>query len=195
MAFPPPGGILALDLATVLGWAYGLPTGCAPATPLEIAAGHNFPPPECGSFRCGSTDCEDPEFFGTYHVWLQNMLDTLKPFLVGFEAPIVGMYMAKDGEGRPKINIKTVKRLMGLAANTEAICYINGLGDECWEEHLMTIKKHATGNGRADKKMMMDAGRARGWQFVDDNACDAMWLWDKLDAEYTNRLENEARAS
>ena len=42
---------------------------------------------------------------------------------------------------------------------------------------VKTIKKYATGNGNADKEMMMDAYRARwGCDPVDNNEADAKWL-------------------
>ncbi len=40
------------------------------------------------------------------------------------------------------------------------------------------IKKHATGKGNAGKPQMIAAARARGWNPVDDNHADAMWILD-----------------
>ena len=37
------------------------------------------------------------------------------------------------------------------------------------------IKQVATGRGNASKGEMMQAGRAKGWQFRDHNECDALW--------------------
>lgn len=41
-----------------------------------------------------------------------------------------------------------------------------------------TIKKHATGHGRATKAEMKSAATARGWSVIDDNHADALWLLD-----------------
>jgi len=41
-----------------------------------------------------------------------------------------------------------------------------------------TLKKHATGSGRADKEQMLEAAQGRGWEFTDHNAVDALWLAD-----------------
>jgi Holliday junction resolvasome RuvABC endonuclease subunit len=39
-----------------------------------------------------------------------------------------------------------------------------------------TIKKHATGNGHANKAEMIDVAKAQGYQPVDDNEADALAL-------------------
>lgn len=41
-----------------------------------------------------------------------------------------------------------------------------------------TLKKHATGSGRADKEEMLLAAQQRGLLVTDHNACDAFWLAD-----------------
>lgn len=47
------------------------------------------------------------------------------------------------------------------------------------------IKKFATGNGKADKKMMMDAMRTKyKKEPVDDNACDAFWIYKLICTRY-----------
>ncbi len=43
---------------------------------------------------------------------------------------------------------------------------------------VKVVKKHATGNGNADKVAMMRAADARGWRYTDDNECDALWFLD-----------------
>ena len=42
--------------------------------------------------------------------------------------------------------------------------------------HVSTLKKYATGNGRANKEQMIAAAQVRGWEPVDDNHADALWL-------------------
>lgn len=41
-----------------------------------------------------------------------------------------------------------------------------------------TVKKHATGNGRASKDDMVAAAVARGWTPDSDDAADALWVLD-----------------
>lgn len=49
-----------------------------------------------------------------------------------------------------------------------------------------SIKKHATGNGRAKKEDMKTAARERGWDPVDDNEADALWIMDYALKELIN---------
>ena len=44
--------------------------------------------------------------------------------------------------------------------------------------HTGELKKHATGKGNASKEMMMKASHDAGWNPVDDNDCDALWILD-----------------
>lgn len=41
-----------------------------------------------------------------------------------------------------------------------------------------TLKKHATGTGRAEKSAMLAAAAGRRWRVTDHNAVDALWLAD-----------------
>ena len=41
---------------------------------------------------------------------------------------------------------------------------------------VSTLKKFATGDGRAKKEAMIAAAKARGWNVGDDNQADAVWL-------------------
>jgi Holliday junction resolvasome RuvABC endonuclease subunit len=67
--------------------------------------------------------------------------------------------------------------LMGLAAAVEAWAFRRGLPRPT-RVHSGTIKKHVTGNGRAEKIDVMQAVQARiGLQIHDDNEADAIALW------------------
>jgi len=48
-----------------------------------------------------------------------------------------------------------------------------------------TVKKHATGKGNAGKPAMVQAAVDRGWQPVDDNEADALWILDLAKTEHT----------
>lgn len=64
--------------------------------------------------------------------------------------------------------------LAGLVAVVQEWCAEQGI------DHMAvpsgTLKKYATGNGRATKADMVAAAEARGWRPVDDNHADALWL-------------------
>jgi Holliday junction resolvasome RuvABC endonuclease subunit len=82
----------------------------------------------------------------------------------------------------------------GAAATAYALGYISHLQAWCAEHgiehthvHSATLKKHATGSGRANKKEMIAAGKA---QFpglapnVTDDEVDALWVLDWLLERY-----------
>jgi len=43
-----------------------------------------------------------------------------------------------------------------------------------------TVKKHATGSGKANKGAMVEAAKARWEAIVDDNHADALWIADTV---------------
>ena len=66
--------------------------------------------------------------------------------------------------------------LVGLATIVEYFCEEYSLGFS--EVHNATLKKHATGNGHANKEKVVAAAIARGWTPVNDDEADALWLLD-----------------
>lgn len=162
----PTDGILALDLATVTGFAYGDLPDSLP-TPLEVAGGVRIPTVTHGTFRSGDSKTEDKIFFKTFFNWLDDHITFFNPRLIIFEAPI-------HTGGRT--SFQTARRLMGLATLVDTLC---GLRDVpiAKEADIATIKKHFTGSGRAKKPDMIRQCHALGWQPNDDNAADAIALW------------------
>lgn len=63
----------------------------------------------------------------------------------------------------------------GYVTCIEYVC--SGLGVQVESYHSATIKKHATGKGKASKQEMVDACRDRlGIEPQDDNEADALWI-------------------
>ena len=59
----------------------------------------------------------------------------------------------------------------------QMVCYLNKIPFK--KIPVGTIKKHATGKGKADKQMMVDAAEARGWKVKgSDDKADALWMLD-----------------
>lgn len=70
--------------------------------------------------------------------------------------------------------------LNGIGMQTVLQCWCHQRGAEAIGVHTATLKKHATGSGRAKKPEMIAAAKAR-WpeiEIVDDNHSDALWLLD-----------------
>lgn len=172
----PVGGLLALDLATVVGWAT-CPLDYRPRTPLEVrhlgpAAGVFH-----GSWRVAPVGTPLAPFLDRFATGLDNMIALHAPSILVFEAPI--MHAGHT-------SIDTARRLMGMACVTELIAYRRQIATvrEC---NVATVKKHWTGSGRAEKADMIRAARERGFEPKDDNAADALALMDLAAASFLKR--------
>ncbi|MGD9884601.1 MAG: hypothetical protein AB7E70_21660 [Hyphomicrobiaceae bacterium] len=166
------GGILALDLATTVGWASAAP-GYRAVLPISARHGvqewaANLALMRSGSHRIAPPGAGLPEFFHAFDLWLADMITVHQPDLLIFEAPIIA---------GGKTSVETARKLMGLAVLTELTGYRRSI-PKVREENVITVKKHWTGHGRADKRMMIDAARQRGFEPADDNAADALALAD-----------------
>jgi len=64
----------------------------------------------------------------------------------------------------------------GFMAHLTTWCELRDI--PCDAKPVGTIKKHATGRGNANKDLMMAAATSRGWNPLDDNEADALWLLD-----------------
>lgn len=146
--------ILALDLATVTGWA-GWDGSASSAGTATFG----------GSIGLA---------FAAYHSWLIKKIQAFsdgeaRPVIV-FETPWVGSHTHQE----------TARKLMGFAVVTEMVAH--ELSCRCLEVGTKTIIRHFTGAGggkRADKKARVVAAcRARGIEVSDDNEADALALLD-----------------
>lgn len=141
--------ILALDLATRLGWACGSPDG----------------EPQYGTKVLPSTGEEIGRFADAYDEWLLDMITLESPAMVVFEAPFLGGVR----------NANTSRKLMGLCWQTELACYRRQI--RCFSHNNQSLKKDFAGSGRAEKVDVIAACRRHGWDPKDDNAADALGLW------------------
>jgi hypothetical protein len=64
----------------------------------------------------------------------------------------------------------------------EVLAFAAEHGIETMPVHSSSLKKHATGSGRASKLDMIEAARARGWNPEDDNEADALHLLSYAEA-------------
>lgn len=144
-------GILACDLSLKVGWAFGLETDKAP--------------------RCGVWLLPSSADLGRRYAALGNELaDALalhQPRLVVFEAALAHKRQT------------SARLLMGLAAHAESTCWRWDV--ECREADVQTIRKAVLGRGTFPKGEAKPAVMAwctsQGWAFPDDNAADALCLW------------------
>lgn len=151
----PRGAIIALDLATNVGFARWSPTA----------------PIRWGSMRLPSTGSEVGRFLSAYDLWLRDLLTVEAPETVIFEAPWVG----------PSTHQDVARKLMCLAGHTEFVCYRREV-PRVVEENNKTVRKHFLGSGgglrKEIKALTVEACRSRGWTPEDDDAADALALLD-----------------
>ena len=143
--------ILALDCATRTGWAHN----CAPG--YETRSGVE-------TFRAPK-DMDAAARYADFHSWVSELIDETQPALVVYEAP-VEMHGSK---AQRYLSIGFATRVQEAAA-VRHIPYR--------EVYPSSLKKHATGSGRASKGEMVSAARR---QFAllfapDDNEADALML-------------------
>ena len=149
--------MLALDLASVSGWACGEP-GSTPAH---------------GSIRFASKGASHEAIFAKAAQWFQGLLLAHTPTTVVWEAPIPTSF----NRGRTTSDVTTV--LYGLPAVIGAVAYLKGIYD-IRKAETRDVRHHFIGCNpkRAKAKpMVMRQCRAMGWEVADDNEGDALALW------------------
>lgn len=164
--------LLALDIASVTGFAYGDPVAhrIAVAGPLEVSTsgGEGWVKPRSGFKRIAPVGAHRGEAFHFFSGWIGATVTMLQPDWIFYEAPIMG---------GGKSNFATVRLLTGFASEVERLAYALSLPLPIQVQNG-TIKKHWAGTGRAEKTDMVGACRARGWKVSDHNEADALGLFD-----------------
>lgn len=153
--------ILALDLALQAGWALGRA---------------NDEKPESGSLKITNTDASMAKMFSCWRLYLRDFL-SLHPDvgMIVFEAPLLPFM--KQGY----TNVNSIRRLIGLAAVTEELLFTLGKYD-VREARVSDVRSHFIGSNRhkRDEAKALTIKRCKmlGWEPADDNAADALALWD-----------------
>lgn len=150
------GLILALDLATVTGFALGNVSG------IKVQGSRPFP-------RTGE---DIGTFASSFRHWLIGGIRRHKPTLVVYEQPMLPT----------KTQLVTLRKLYGMAFLAELICRDEGV--EVREAHRQQILTHFLGRGSVPRKREERQAAIhrqcliRGWKPVDDNHADALALLD-----------------
>lgn len=143
------GPVLALDLASRLGWALW-------QAPGRVASGSlKLPGRGLGHDLCA------------YRDWLDAQLSATKCWGVVFEAPWIGPQTSQD----------TARKLMGLACVTEMVATDRQV-TRIAEANNATVRKHFIGRGHGPrdelKALTVRICKAMGWAVRDDNEADAL---------------------
>lgn len=171
-AFP---AVIALDLATTVGWAVGT-AAAVDAWPIrDIVQTGPTDGVTCGSRYFGGAG--RGALFFTFARWFDDMVDQHGPGLVAVEQPVHARTM------------DAARISMGLAALVDLMCHHRSIQVIGWAP--ASVKKHFVGNGQAKKAAIEARCRARGWTFPDNNAADALAVLDM--AAHMLRLPPEMR--
>lgn len=152
--------VVALDIATVCGWA----------------SGHIHGNPECGSVRFASSGASDKAVFHAAMVWAQA-------FFVGIpkDRTVIAIERLLTPEMvRGQSNTKTIYRLAGLHGVILAVAYAHGLLD-IETPSVGEIRGHFIGMRTCRrvqaKREVMRQCRAMGWAPANENEGDALAIW------------------
>lgn len=152
------GRVLALDVATVTGFAVG-------------NVGEK---PQIGSIRFGAVNCSPVESWAAATTWISEFIEVDRPDLLLLEAPLAPSF------ARGTTNVNTARKLMGLSCLMETIPHMLGV-NRIREARVQSIRKHFIGNGglrSADaKRAVIQMCRHRGLEPRNDNEADAAALW------------------
>ena len=160
--------VLALDLATRVGFAFDGGAG-APITGSRTLRGG------AGALGAMGKDCS---------AWLAEMIETIKPDILAFEAPLMG--------GRGVVfNAATARLLIGLAFLAETIAEAYEL--RCYEAHVQSVRKYFLGTARSKNAKKETVARCRmlGWDVATHDAADAaaLWAFAKANLDRSFRLD------
>lgn len=156
--------VLALDLATVCGWAGDGPD---PGRPVG------------GTFKCPSSDDDLGEAYHALRMSMKRLILAYKPDRIILEAPLPVTSQGHINTGH-KDSARTVRKLLGFVAVAEGMAWEAGI--DCCEENVQTVRKYFTGSAHSGvpgdpKAGVMGRLRQLGWTVVDDNHGDAVALW------------------
>lgn len=155
--------ILALDVATVTGFAFGK-VGSIPTS---------------GSVRLKSPDDESGRACRKLGIWLRDQFTLTKPDLVVVEAPLnIGGVIS---------NPATISLLHRLVGGVETIC--GPYGVRCASVNVQTVRRHFIGKGRPPnpKQEVLERCKQLGWidkTSKDHDRADALALWDYAQAKF-----------
>ena len=150
------GNVLALDLATVTGWACGAPGET----------------PKFGTTRFAKKGATHPAIYRGMRSWLNQWINGKTAQLIVYESAAIPSLML----GRTTAT--TGRLLCGLTEHVEELCYER---IELNEASVQQVRAHFIGTNRNRRKLAkqltMDRCHELGWMVEDDNQADACALW------------------
>jgi hypothetical protein len=151
--------ILAIDLATVCGFARGKMGGA----------------PTCGSIRFGTREASDNAVFAHCLSWIAEVLEPRpRPDILVLEA------MLPPGAKLGHTSREVRDRLAGLHGIIRGVAHLRGVFD-IQEADVGDVRKHFIGRRNLKRERAKRAVVERccmlGWETIDHNGADALALW------------------
>ena len=150
------GNVLALDLATVTGWAWGKPGSV----------------PKFGHERFAKKDEDRPVAYRRFRLWLDLFCSAHPPALIVYESPAVPAFLGG------KTNINTTKLLFGLCEHLEEWAHEKF---PLREAMVSQVRAHFIGRNLKSaiaKELTQARCRELGWPVENADQADAVALWD-----------------
>ena len=149
------GNVLALDLATVSGWAHGKPGAM----------------PKFGHERFARSGESRAVAYNRFRLWLSLFCSAHRTDLICFESPVATFL--------PNTGITTIKLLIGLCEHLEFWALEHEI--ELREASVSAVRAHFIGRNLKSaiaKPLVMARCRERGWMAETHDESDALSLWD-----------------
>ena len=149
--------VLALDLASVTGWAFGAPGDR----------------PKYGSQRFASIGASHEAIFWAAFRWMSNACEDFDPDVVVWEAPLATIFK------RGSTNAATTTLLYGLPAIVGMCAYRRNIFD-IRKAETRDVRLHFIGSNPKRvkaKPLVMRQCHVMGWPVTDDNQADALATW------------------
>jgi hypothetical protein len=148
--------ILALDLATVTGWARGAPGDI----------------PRCGTVRFASGEgASNNAIFANALTWCSTFLkQEPRPVSIILEAMLPPQAM------KGETNRKTRDLLAGLHGIVRAVAHCRGIY-EISDVSVLAVRRHFCGDQQAKKHDVIERCQLFGWDVGNHNAADAAACW------------------
>jgi len=109
--------------------------------------------------------------FVRFNYWLRDIIAVTQPEIVVYEMP-------HQRGGAP------TEVLLGMTTRIQEKCDLSNI--EYTQVHSATLKKFATGSGRASKVDMLRTARTKWGAVEDDNQADALWMLEWAKKEFSN---------
>lgn len=151
--------ILAIDLGTNTGFAYGRPDA----------------DPEFGTSALPQTGDDVGRFLLAHEEFLHGLIDKITPEIIMFEAPVFYPKTNMDGRAVMHQSKASLRKLYGLAGVTEMVARKRNI--EIGEADNQVTKKVFTGTGGKKGDRIVGECHSRNWMVRNPDEADACAVW------------------